>query len=262
MNGGASSWSKASRCPLAASTSPTSRAMAVANTRASAYSGSIVARRPRRGAGRRRRSLGDAGTTPCTRGPPCWRATTRGRRRTRRLRRRDHPPRAVAALRAELSGGDPDIAGDRVVECPTAGELGDENPGEGGNDGDAGQPHPAGSLRRRCLDRCGLLPRLDCSKHPSGAGGVVGLQRFVVGVVEIAGGVLGLEIVERPEQEVTLLAERRIDAHPRSAIACSTSTWSSSVASRSASRCHRRNTRPRPVTATAPPTTGGSTRGR
>ena len=165
-------------------------------------------------------------------------------------------PEQLLRFEQELSGGDPDIAGDRVVECPTAGELGDENPGEGGNDGDAGQPHPAGSLRRRCLDRCGLLPRLDCSKHPSGAGGVVSLQRFVVSVVEIAGGVLGLEIVERPEQEVTLLAERRIDAHPRSAIACSTNAWSSSVASRSASRCHRRNTRPRPVTATAPPTTG------
>ena len=85
-------------------------------------------------------------------------------------------PEQLLSLEQELSGGDPDITGDRVVECPTAGELGDENPSEGGNDGDTGQPHPAGSLRCRCLDRRRALPRLDCSKHPSGAGGVVGLQ--------------------------------------------------------------------------------------
>ena len=85
-------------------------------------------------------------------------------------------PEKLLRFEQELSGGDPDLTGDRVVECPTARELGDENPSEGGNDGDTGQPHPAGSLRCRCLDRRGVLPRLDCSKHPSGAGGVVGLQ--------------------------------------------------------------------------------------
>ena len=46
--------------------------------------------------------------------------------------------------------------------------------------------------------------------HGGGPSGVVVLQALVVDVVDVAGGVLTLEIVQRPQQEVPLLLQGRV----------------------------------------------------
>ena len=106
-------------------------------------------------------------------------------------------------------------------------------------------------------------PRLDLTEHRRGTHGVAVAQRGVVGVVDVAGVVLALEVGERTQQEpALLLAVRRADRdrpgsrcyscrRPRKRrMASATSSRSASVGSAvaAASRFHRRNTTVSPAT--------------
>ena len=82
--------------------------------------------------------------------------------------------------------------------------------------------------------------------------GVVVAQRRVVGVIDVAGFVFALEVVERAEQEVALVFELVHSLTRERA----TSSRSASVASKRSSRRHRRKTAVSPARAAITTTTG------
>ena len=255
MNGGASSWSKASRCPLAASTSPTSRAMAVANTE-------------------RVGVLGVDRDRVLDEGPGGVDVP---------LERRNHALYARASV----------LAGDNSRTSSYTSIAASRSPSPSSCCASSKSSRVVTRISPVIVSLSVRLPENWATRIPARVATTampashIQPVRFAVGAL-IGAGCSPPRLLEAPERRgwcsqpsairsqrrrdrrrrtrprdrratragSHALAERRIDAHPRSAIACSTNAWSSSVASRSASRCHRRNTRPRPVTATAPPTTG------
>ncbi len=91
----------------------------------------------------------------------------------------------------------------RVPEAP-----GQQQPGAGGHDQHAGQHDGHEAPRAGTAGRGEAGPTVvKGPEHGGGPGRVVVLQRLVVGVVDVPGGPLALQVVEGAEQEVPLLLQ-------------------------------------------------------
>ena len=103
---------------------------------------------------------------------------------------------------------DADAAARGLAGLPGAERVGHEHAGDDGEHDDAAED---GERDAEAPGLPGLLERLavvlDGPDDVGGAGGVVVLEGLVVAVVEVAGVVLTLEVLEAGEQEVPLLLE-------------------------------------------------------
>src|SRR5690606_37463934 len=109
------------------------------------------------------------------------------------------------------AGGLADAPGRRLPRVATTCGLGDEDARQHGEQHDAGKDREprreraAGLLGERTDPE---LPGLDRPDRPCGPGRVVVPERGVVAVVDVAGGVLALEILDGAQKEVPLLLQR------------------------------------------------------